>query len=150
MTSRPFLLAASLILGACRPVAPGHAPAARGTLIRNATVIDGTGAAPRIASVRIVGDRIAAVGALTPLPNERVVDATGLTLTPGFIDTHSHYDRGAFTHRDATAAVSQGITTAVVGQEGGTLEQTYQLSMVKKDSHWYVTDIRGSTLPAAS
>jgi hypothetical protein len=33
---------------------------------------------------------------------------------------------------------------------GGTLEQTYQLTMVKKDGNWYVTDIRGSTLPAAS
>ena len=89
------------------------------TLIRNATVLDGTGAAARRADVRIVGDRIAEVGQLTPSPSDRVVDARGLTLAPGFIDTHSHASRGLFEYRDALADVSQGITTVVVGQDGG-------------------------------
>jgi N-acyl-D-amino-acid deacylase len=89
------------------------------TLIQSASVIDGTGAAARIADVRIANGRIAAVGTLAPLPNERAVDGRGLTLVPGFIDTHSHHDRGIFQHRDALAAVSQGITTIVVGQDGG-------------------------------
>ena len=51
-----------------------------------------------------------------------MIDARGLVLAPGFIDTHSHADRQIFTHRDALAAVSQGITTIVVGQDGGSAD----------------------------
>jgi N-acyl-D-amino-acid deacylase len=92
---------------------------AQTTLIRNAIVIDGTGRAPQRAAVRIDGDRIVAVGQLTPTAGEGVVDAAGLALAPGFIDTHSHHDRGLADHRDALAMVSQGVTTIVVGQDGG-------------------------------
>ena len=91
----------------------------RATIIRNALVLDGTGGAARRVDVRIVGDRIAAVGRVEAVPSDRVVDAHGLTLAPGFIDTHSHASRGLFEHRDALADVSQGITTVVVGQDGG-------------------------------
>jgi N-acyl-D-amino-acid deacylase len=86
------------------------------TLITNAAVLDGTGAPARRVSVRIVGDRIAAVGALKPTDSDETVDARGLTLAPGFIDTHSHHDRGL---PEALAPLSQGITTIVVGQDGG-------------------------------
>lgn len=92
---------------------------AQTTLIRNATVIDGTGRASQRAAVRIDGDRIVAVGQLAPAVGERVVDAAGLALAPGFIDTHSHHDRGLADRRDALAMVSQGVTTIVVGQDGG-------------------------------
>ncbi len=92
---------------------------AASVIVVNAVVVDGTGAPRRPAAVRLNGDRIAAVGALAPAPGETVVDAKGLVLAPGFIDTHSHGDRGLFEHRDALAAVSQGISTIVVGQDGG-------------------------------
>jgi N-acyl-D-amino-acid deacylase len=88
-------------------------------LIVNAVVIDGTGAPPHPAAVRVRGDRIAELGTLSAAPGETVVDAKGLVLAPGFIDTHSHGDRGLFEHADALAAVSQGISTIVVGQDGG-------------------------------
>jgi N-acyl-D-amino-acid deacylase len=88
------------------------------TLIVNAKVIDGTGAPAREADVRIVDGKINAIGHWTRNPNDRVFDAHGLTLAPGFIDTHSHHDRGLLQHRDALGAVSQGITTIVVGQDG--------------------------------
>jgi N-acyl-D-amino-acid deacylase len=120
------------LLGLLVAFQPARPPAS--TLIRDATLLDGTGAPPRVASVRIAGGRIVAVGALTPTANERVVDATGLALAPGFIDTHSHYDRGVFEHRDATAAVSQGITTAVVGQDGGSPEPSVAGFLAKLDS----------------
>ena len=100
-------------------------PQPSATLIRNAIVLDGTGAAGRRVEVRIVGDRIAEVGHLAAASSDRVVDARGLTLAPGFIDTHSHASRGLFDDRDALADVSQGITTVVVGQDGSS---TYPLA----------------------
>jgi N-acyl-D-amino-acid deacylase len=90
----------------------------RATLIVNANVIDGTGAPARAAEVRIVDGKIYSTGHWDRNPNDRVIDAHGLTLAPGFIDTHSHHDRGLTEHRDALAAVSQGITTIVAGQDG--------------------------------
>jgi N-acyl-D-amino-acid deacylase len=91
----------------------------RPTLIINASVIDGTGAPARPAEVRIVNGRIDAIGHWTRNPGDRVIDARGLTLAPGFIDTHSHHDWELWKLRDARAAVSQGITTIVAGQDGG-------------------------------
>ncbi len=96
--------------------APAAGPA---TLSVGASVLDGTGAEPMAASVRIRGDRIEAVGTLSPRGDDRLVDGSRLVLAPGFIDTHSHADGDIFEHRDALAVVSQGITTVVVGQDGG-------------------------------
>ena len=83
-------------------------------------MIDGTGGAERRADVRISGDRIVQVeAALPPRPGERVIDAAGKVVAPGFIDTHSHADRGLEDMPDAASQVRQGITTAIVGQDGG-------------------------------
>ena len=90
------------------------------TFIVNAQVIDGTGGAAQQIDVRIEGERITATGNLTPRPDDIVVDAEGLTLAPGFIDPHSHHDRGLLDEMpEARALVSQGTTTIVVGQDGG-------------------------------
>ncbi len=89
------------------------------TLIAGATVVDGTGQPRFTADVRIEGDRIAAVGGLEPLRGEPTIDADGLVLAPGFVDTHSHADGAILEHLDTLAAVSQGISTTVVGQDGG-------------------------------
>lgn len=89
------------------------------TLIRNASIIDGSGSPRIVGDVRITGDRIAEIGELQATANDVVIDANGLVLAPGFIDTHSHHDRGLADARDALAMVSQGITTIVVGQDGG-------------------------------
>lgn len=98
---------------------PAPASAAKGMLIVNARVIDGTGAPGRVTSVRISGDRIADIGDLHQRQGETVVVGTGLVLAPGFIDDHSHADGALFERRDALADVSQGITTVIVGQDGG-------------------------------
>jgi len=94
-----------------------------GTLLTHALLLDGSGAPGRSGSLRIAGDRIAAVAyapeTLSPLPGEAVVDVRGLALAPGFIDTHTHGDEGVREHPDALAAVSQGITTLIGGQDGG-------------------------------
>jgi N-acyl-D-amino-acid deacylase len=89
------------------------------TVIRNAILVDGTGAPARAGAVRIIDGRIAEVGDVAITTSDRVVDARGLVLAPGFLDTHSHHDRGLGDEPAARAAVSQGITTIVVGQDGG-------------------------------
>lgn len=86
--------------------------------IQNVFVIDGTGAPARKASVRIENDMIISVGDLIPFKNEEVIDGNGKILAPGFIDTHSHVDRGLEENPNALPAISQGITTIVVGQDG--------------------------------
>ena len=91
---------------------------ARPILIRGAIVVDGSGGPSRVADVRISGGTIQKIGQLTPSAGDSVVEARGLVLAPGFIDTHSHHDRGLDSERTALAAVSQGITTIVVGQDG--------------------------------
>ncbi len=87
-------------------------------LIRGARIIDGTGTSGHLRDLRIQAGRIAAVGDLEPHEGEAIVEAEGLVLTPGFIDTHSHHDVGLANHPQAIAAISQGVTTIVVGQDG--------------------------------
>lgn len=88
-------------------------------LITNVNVIDGTGLPAFAGGVRIVNDRIQDIGTLTPFVNESVTDGKGLVLAPGFIDSHSHHDRRLFKNPSAIAVTSQGATTIVVGQDGG-------------------------------
>jgi len=101
------------------PAAAAVAPQPRALRIVNARLVDGTGAPGRTGSLRIVGDRIAAVGDVAALPGEEVYDAHGLVLAPGFVDTHSHADSDLLAIPEALGAVSQGITTVVGGQDGG-------------------------------
>lgn len=87
-------------------------------LIRGGTVYDGSGTAGRKLDIRIQGDTIVAVGALKPTPGDKVLNAKGLAVAPGFIDAHSHADVGIKEHPDAESQIRQGITTAAIGQDG--------------------------------
>jgi len=87
-------------------------------LITNVSMIAGNGLPAQKTSVRIMNDRIRDIGTLTPYPNEKVTDGKGAVLAPGFIDSHSHHDRGMKEEPNFLAAVSQGITTIVIGQDG--------------------------------
>lgn len=102
---------------------PGVASEAAGPdfLIRSATLIDGSGRARFAADVRVTRGVISAIGSLCPDKDEPVLDAQHRILAPGFIDTHSHHDRGMLESSDARslrAVVSQGVTTIVLGQDG--------------------------------
>ena len=88
-------------------------------LIIDAQIIDGTGSPSTKGAVRISNGIIIGVGDLSETEQDAVYDARGLVLTPGFIDTHSHMDERLAEYPDAQAALSQGITTMVVGQDGG-------------------------------
>lgn len=119
MNNNSEMLRCAVICLVAASAAAGQTPAP-GVLIRNGIVVDGTGGPERRVDVRISGDVIAEVGAsLPPRAGERLIDAAGLVVAPGFIDTHSHADRGIEGMPDAASQVRQGITTAVVGQDGG-------------------------------
>jgi N-acyl-D-aspartate/D-glutamate deacylase len=87
-------------------------------LIQQVRVIDGSGAPSFIADVAIDGDTIAEVGATTGSPARAVIDGTGLTLGPGFIDLHTHSDYTLLVNPLAESKVHQGVTTEVIGNCG--------------------------------
>ncbi len=89
-------------------------------ILAGGTVLDGTrGARPLRADVGVRGGRIAAVGDLATAEAAARIEAAGCLVTPGFIDAHSHSDAYLLLEPDAPSKLSQGITTEVVGQCGG-------------------------------
>ncbi len=88
------------------------------TLIRNGLVYDGRGADPVTADVGIRGDRIVQLGDLGRATADRVIDAGGLAVAPGFIDLHTHLDP-LLEMPDAESHVRQGVTLALGGPDGG-------------------------------
>jgi hypothetical protein len=86
-------------------------------VIRGGTIVDGTGAAPFSGDVGIIGNRIAAVGTIEGSAKEEI-NATGMIVTPGFVDVHTHYD-GQVTWESRLAPSSDhGVTTVVMGNCG--------------------------------
>ena len=88
------------------------------TLIRNAFVIDGSGAEAVVADVAIRAGRIVAIGMLDDWQAPQVVDATGKVLSPGFIDVHTHDDTNVIRMPEMLPKLSQGVTTVIVGNCG--------------------------------
>jgi len=95
--------------------APPNEPTA---VILNVMIVDGTGSPARKGAVRIADGRIVDVGDVIPGSTEVVIDGGGKVLAPGFIDTHSHHDEDIARSADLVAAISQGITTIIVGNDG--------------------------------
>ena len=85
-------------------------------IIRGGTVYDGTGRAPRKADVGIKGDRIAAVGNLRTATAPAIVDATGLAVSPGFINMLSHSETSWFVDDRSLSELRQGVTTQIFGE----------------------------------
>lgn len=87
--------------------------------LRGGLVLDGTGAAGFVGEVGIEGDRVVALGPPGTVPAARdEIDATGQVIAPGFVDLHSHSDFTLLVDPRAVSAISQGVTTEVVGNCG--------------------------------
>ncbi len=104
------------------------------TLVKNGLIVDGSGRAAFPGEIAIEGDRIVGVMEAEPAgvsPDtcvssfDQVIDATGCLVTPGFIDSHSHSDAYLIVEPDAPSKLSQGITTEVNGQCGGSVSPRY-------------------------
>ncbi len=110
-------LALSLFLPGTLPAAPLEAD----WVFRGGLVVDGTGAPGFRADVAVKAGRIVAIGQVEPAPGAKVVDASGLVITPGFIDLHSHSDGSILgeTGRYNRNYLTQGVTTVVTGNCGG-------------------------------
>lgn len=95
-------------------------------IIRNGTIIDGTGKPGYFADVAIIGDKIDYIGNLKGVSAPLQIDATGKYVTPGFIDSHSHSDIQLFANPLCQSAVRQGVTTEVVGNCGFSMRCTHK------------------------
>lgn len=90
-------------------------------IIRNARVVDGSGAASYNADVAVENGVIAQIGSLTNIESKETIDASGKVLAPGFIDIHTHSDTSLMLDSRAQSHMQQGVTTEVLGQCGGSM-----------------------------
>lgn len=105
-------------------------------LIKGGTVIDGTGAASYRADVRLKGETIVEIGADLAPKGERIIDADGCCVTPGFIESHTHYDGTMWWQPDLDPLPGYGVTTSIMGNCGFSVapvhpDQEVRMEMVK-------------------
>ena len=109
------------------------------TLIRNGTIIDGQGTLAFVGDVLVEDDRIVEVIPAGELQNfktsepQNLIDASGLIVSPGFIDAHTHSDAYLVIEPDAPSKVTQGITTEINGQCGGSVAPRYGEARLSSD-----------------
>ncbi|MFK7844268.1 MAG: amidohydrolase family protein, partial [Rhodothermales bacterium] len=125
-----LLLILAVLLSACSSsdgsieVAPAPPDTAYTVILSGGLLYDGLGSEPVLTDIGIVGEEIVAFGDLSTFEAPTRLDVTGLAVVPGFIDIHSHaaggnYDRsGLKRHPNAENYIRQGVTTAIVGQDG--------------------------------
>jgi N-acyl-D-amino-acid deacylase len=87
-------------------------------IIKNGLIIDGSGHPGFLGDVGIRGDRIELIGHGISLPSQRMIDARGLVVAPGFIDVHSHADTIALVDPTEDSKIQQGVTTECIGNCG--------------------------------
>ncbi|MEY2793047.1 MAG: hypothetical protein RJA76_1039 [Bacteroidota bacterium] len=102
--------------------------------IHHVQIMDGTGKAAYDGSLRIVGNRIVGIGKIKPERGDRLIDGKGLTLAPGFIDSHSHHLQDVLENPHAISTANQGVTTIVVGQDGESFPMRQLKSMLRKQA----------------
>ena len=111
----------------------------RKVLIRGGTIVDGTGKPAFVGDVLVDGDRIVDVIAASPpdsvirLFGDSVIEASGLIVSPGFIDAHTHSDAYLVIEPDAPSKITQGITTEINGQCGGSVAPRYGEARLSSD-----------------
>ena len=125
-----LLLILAVLLSACSSsdgsieVAPAPPDTAYTVILSGGMLYDGLGSEPILTDIGIVGEEIVAFGDLSAFEAPTRLDVTGFAVVPGFIDIHSHavgsnYDRsGLKRHPNAENYIRQGVTTAIVGQDG--------------------------------
>ena len=85
------------------------------TIIKNGTIVDGTGQLRYKADIGIQAGRIQTIGKLQDVSAKHLIDASTLIVAPGFIDMHSHSDMSLFDDPGGESKAFQGVTTEVTG-----------------------------------
>jgi N-acyl-D-amino-acid deacylase len=104
-------------------------------IIRNGTIVDGLGGEPYVGDVAVRDGVIEAMGALNDSTAKREIDATGLLVTPGFVDLHTHYDGQAVWSERLTPSSAHGVTTVVMGNCG------VGFAPCRKEDHEVLVDV---------
>ena len=132
---------AALLASAC-----AAQPRQHDIVVRHGTVYDGTGAPGVVEDVAIDGDRIAAVGAIGDARGKQDIDATGLAVSPGFIDMLNHSETAFMADGRAQSGIRQGVTLAVFGESSmGPLSDQMRADMQRRQGD-IKYDITWSTL----
>lgn len=103
------------------------------TVISNGTVVDGLGSPSFDGDIVVDGDRIADIVPRGTARGGETIDATGCLVTPGFIDAHTHSDAYLVIEPDAPSKITQGITTEINGQCGGSAAPRYGEARLSSD-----------------
>jgi N-acyl-D-aspartate/D-glutamate deacylase len=156
MTPRriPLLVLTAALVAACDASGPRF-----DLIVRGGQLIDGSGQPPQRADVGIIGDRIARIGDLSAQTSGRVIDATGLTVAPGFIDVQGQSGTTLLADGNGESHLRQGITTEIIGEGGSPAFWTpgsddgeslapFGLTFDWKDFHGYFEKLRqrGTTI----
>jgi N-acyl-D-amino-acid deacylase len=104
-------------------------------IIRNGTIVDGLGGEPYVGDVAVRDGVIAAVGDVNGSGAQREIDATGLLVTPGFVDLHTHYDGQSIWSERLTPSSAHGVTTVVMGNCG------VGFAPCRKEDHEVLVDV---------
>jgi len=111
-------------------------------VIINGTIVDGTGDEPYKSDIGIINDQIIKIGDLSKLSSRRIIDASNLIVSPGFIDSHTHAIRGIFDVPTAESSLLQGVTTLTDGNDGTSphpIDEHYQkIENTKISPNWAV------------
>jgi N-acyl-D-amino-acid deacylase len=128
-SARPVLSCLATLLAflpmGCRSGAP---VADYDVLIRHGQILDGSGGAPYAGDIAIRGDRIVAIGSLEKAKGKREIDATGLVVSPGFIDMLGQSELSLLIDNRSESKLSQGITSEITG-EGGSIAPQNELTI---------------------
>ena len=107
----------------------------RDLIIRNGSIVDGTGGAPFVGDVAVDGERIVEVGPQISGAFRREIDATGKIVTPGWVDIHTHYDGQATWDPLLAPSSWHGVTTAIMGNCG------VGFAPVRPDAHDFLIEL---------
>jgi len=123
----------------CHRQSSGEAP--YDVLIRHGHILDGTGNPGYSGDIAIRGDRIAAIGTLDGAQAKRVIDASGLVVSPGFIDMLGQSEESLLIDKRSLSKLSQGITSEITG-EGGSIAPQNELTIAPQKillEHYHLT-----------
>lgn len=105
-------------------------------ILSRGLVYDGLGNPPLLLDIGIKGERIAKIGNLINESYRKKIDVNGFSVSPGFIDMHSHSDTYYFINPQADCKIRQGVTTEVIGNCGGSAAPLYGEFRVARKKEW--------------